>query len=41
MYRWNLTNGKNVVQIEKDAKAFVPEEKWKLTPASQFGTASI
>ena len=24
MYRWNLTNGKNVVQTEKDAKAGTP-----------------
>lgn len=28
MYRWNLTNGKNVVQTEKDAKRIFPEEKW-------------
>lgn len=28
MYRWNLTNGKNVVQTEKDAKAIFPEETW-------------
>ena len=28
MYRWNLTNGKNVVQTEKDAKAIFPEEIW-------------
>ena len=28
MYRWNLTNGKNVVQTEKDAKRLFPEEKW-------------
>jgi endonuclease-3 len=28
MYRWNLTNGKNVVQTEKDAKRIFPEELW-------------
>jgi endonuclease-3 len=28
MYRWNLTNGKNVVQTEKDAKALFPKESW-------------
>ena len=28
MYRWNLTNGKNVVQTEKDAKRLFPEETW-------------
>ena len=28
MYRWNLTNGKNVVQTEKDAKRLFPEEIW-------------
>ncbi|WP_124981446.1 endonuclease III domain-containing protein [Nonlabens xiamenensis] len=28
MYRWNLTNGKNVVQTEKDAKRLFPREKW-------------
>lgn len=28
MYRWGLTNGKNVVQTEKDAKRLFPEEKW-------------
>ena len=28
MYRWNLTNGKNVIQTEKDAKRLFPEEKW-------------
>lgn len=28
MYRWNLTNGKNVVQTEKDAKRLFPEDKW-------------
>ena len=28
MYRWNLTNGKNVQQTEKDAKALFPEETW-------------
>jgi endonuclease-3 len=28
MYRWNFSNGKNVVQTEKDAKRLFPEEKW-------------
>ena len=28
MYRWNLTNGKNVVQTEKDAKRLLPKELW-------------
>ena len=28
MYRWNLTNGKNVVQTEKDAKRLCPKELW-------------
>jgi len=28
MYRWNLTNGKNVVQTEKDAKRIFPEKIW-------------
>ena len=28
LYRWNLTNGKNVVQTEKDAKRLFPEETW-------------
>lgn len=28
MYRWNLSNGKNVVQTEKDAKRIFPEEIW-------------
>ena len=28
VYRWNLTNGKNVVQTEKDAKRLFPEELW-------------
>ncbi|MEP5341521.1 MAG: endonuclease III [Algibacter sp.] len=28
MYRWNLTNGKNVVQTEKDAKRLFPKEIW-------------
>jgi len=28
MYRWNLTNGKNVVQTEKDAKRLFPEKIW-------------
>ena len=28
MYRWNLSNGKNVVQTEKDAKRLFPESLW-------------
>jgi len=28
LYRWNLSNGKNVVQSEKDAKRLFPEELW-------------
>ena len=28
MYRWNLTNGKNVTQTEKDAKRIFPMEIW-------------
>lgn len=28
MYRWNLTNGKNVIQTEKDAKRLFPKELW-------------
>lgn len=28
LYRWNFTNGKNVVQTEKDAKRLFPEELW-------------
>jgi len=28
MYRWNLTNGKNVAQTEKDAKRLFPKELW-------------
>ena len=28
MYRWNLSNGKNVVQTEKDAKRLFPESMW-------------
>ncbi|MFT7155870.1 MAG: endonuclease-3 [Parvicella sp.] len=28
MYRWNLTNGKNVVQTEKDGKRLFPRELW-------------
>ena len=29
MYRWGLSNGKNVVQTEKDAKRLFPKDKWK------------
>ena len=28
MYRWNLSNGKNVTQTEKDAKRLFPKEHW-------------
>ena len=28
MYRWNLSNGKSVVQTERDAKRLFPEELW-------------
>ncbi len=28
MYRWNLSNGKNVAQTEKDAKRLFPKEIW-------------
>lgn len=28
MYRWNLSNGKNVVQTEKDAKRLFPKDVW-------------
>ncbi|MFN3754829.1 endonuclease III domain-containing protein [Flavobacterium sp.] len=28
MYRWNLSDGKNVQQTEKDAKAIFPKELW-------------
>ena len=29
MYRWNLSNGKNVIQTEKDAKRLFPRHLWK------------
>ena len=28
LYRWGLSNGKNVVQTERDAKRLFPEDKW-------------
>lgn len=28
MYRWGLSNGKNVVQTERDAKRLFPRELW-------------
>ena len=28
MYRWGFTNGKNVVQTEKDAKRLFPKDLW-------------
>lgn len=30
MYRWGLSNGKNVVQTERDAKRLFPEDAWNL-----------
>ena len=30
MFRWGFTNGKNVVQTEKDAKRIFPKELWNL-----------
>lgn len=30
MYRWNLSNGKNVVQTEKDAKRLFPKDLWNI-----------
>jgi endonuclease-3 len=28
IYRWGLSNGKNVVQTEKDAKRLFPKDRW-------------
>ena len=28
MYRWGFSNGKNVIQTERDAKRLFPKEKW-------------
>ena len=28
LYRWGLSNGKNVVQTERDAKRLFPKERW-------------
>lgn len=28
LYRWNISNGKNVVQTERDAKRLFPKELW-------------
>ena len=28
MYRWGFSNGKSVVQTEKDAKRLFPKDKW-------------
>jgi len=28
MYRWGFSNGKNVVQTERDAKRLFPKERW-------------
>ena len=39
MYRWNLTNGKNVVQTEKDAKRLFPEDLWNDLHLQLYGTA--
>lgn len=30
MYRWGLSNGKNVVQTEKDAKRLFPKDLWNI-----------
>tara|TARA_R110000851_G_scaffold77514_3_gene170589 strand:- start:88755 stop:89417 length:663 start_codon:yes stop_codon:yes gene_type:complete len=30
MYRWGFTNGKNVVQTEKDAKRLFPKDLWNM-----------
>ena len=30
MYRWGLSNGKNVVRTEKDAKRLFPEDLWNI-----------
>ncbi len=30
MYRWNLSNGKNVIQTEKDAKRLFPKNLWNI-----------
>ncbi|UJH91536.1 endonuclease III [Antarcticibacterium sp. 1MA-6-2] len=30
MFRWNLSNGKNVVQTEKDAKRIFPKDLWNI-----------
>ena len=37
MYRWNLSNGKNVVQTEKDAKRLFPKELWNDLHFKLFG----
>ena len=29
-FRWNLSNGKNVEQTEKDLKCLFPEKKWNI-----------
>ncbi len=45
MYRWGLSNGKNVVQTEKDAKRLFPKDLWNklhlqiIYYARQFSTA--
>ncbi len=30
LYRWNFSNGKNVVQTEKDAKRLFPKDLWNI-----------
>lgn len=30
MYRWGLSNGKNVIQTERDAKRLFPKDTWNL-----------
>jgi endonuclease-3 len=32
MYRWGLSNGKNVVQTENDAKRWFPKALWNDLP---------
>ena len=38
MYRWGFSNGKNVVQTEKDAKRLFPEVLWNDYTYKLFGT---
>ena len=36
MHRWTLSNGKNVVQTEKDAKRLFPKSKWNSCTSKSF-----